>query len=222
MMIKGFTTATVMAFVALAQSTMTINTPASIIVCQPAAVTWTGGTAPYFVSVIPAGQVAATPIEYLVDGASETSYTWNVNLAANTNITLALRDSTGAVVYSAPLVIQAGANTDCLNATATGNETGGAAAGTATGTGGSGSATENTAGSASPTTGGSNTAAGGSSGSATGAGSSATSAAAGETSKAAGAMGLSAPAGLVAVLAAGAGRCRPLNPPSANTSGSRR
>ncbi|KAJ2916611.1 hypothetical protein MD484_g3829, partial [Candolleomyces efflorescens] len=33
---------------ALAQGVLTINTPLSVVVCQPVQFTWTGGTGPFF------------------------------------------------------------------------------------------------------------------------------------------------------------------------------
>lgn len=71
-----------------------INTPASLTVCQPAALSWTGGTAPYYLSVLPGGQASGTPLESFGEQQG-TSYTWTVNIASGTAITLALTDSTG-------------------------------------------------------------------------------------------------------------------------------
>ncbi|KAK4684524.1 hypothetical protein P7C73_g5651, partial [Tremellales sp. Uapishka_1] len=112
-------TAAVLLSGSFAAAAATIATPASLIVCQPAALSWSGGTPPYILAVIPGGQVSAAALETLDDAETGTSYTWTVDLAANTYITLKLTDSTGAIAYSSPLTIQAGSSTSCLNGTAT-------------------------------------------------------------------------------------------------------
>ena len=99
--------------------------------------------APYFLSVLPAAQPTATPILTLPDqpqaGELEVpilvshrktdllspplsnrlpllgSYTWTVNLPAGTNITLQVRDGTGAVNYGSPVVIQPGTSDSCVD-----------------------------------------------------------------------------------------------------------
>lgn len=70
-------------------------------------------------AVIPGGQASAAALETLVDASSATSYTWTVNLAAGTSITLKLTDGTGAIAYSSPLSIQSGSSQSCFNTTAT-------------------------------------------------------------------------------------------------------
>ncbi|KIR76682.1 hypothetical protein I305_05900 [Cryptococcus gattii E566] len=97
---------------------LSINTPASIVECQPAALTFGEGTAPYIIAAIPGGQVSAAAIETINDNLSSSPYTWTVNLAAGTNITLKITDSTGTVAYSSPIVVQAGSSQACLNASA--------------------------------------------------------------------------------------------------------
>ncbi|WWD16388.1 hypothetical protein CI109_100814 [Kwoniella shandongensis] len=114
-MLSNLFAVAVLAGTAFAQS---VNTPASLVECQPASITFSGGTSPYILAVIPGGQVSAAAIETLSDSLSTSPFTWNVNLAAGTNITLKITDSTGAIGYSAPQVIQAGSSQACLNQTA--------------------------------------------------------------------------------------------------------
>ncbi|WWC68516.1 uncharacterized protein I206_102445 [Kwoniella pini CBS 10737] len=97
---------------------LTINTPASLVQCQPASITFAEGTAPYILAVIPGGQVSAAAIETIDDNLTSSPLTWTVNLASGTSITLKLTDSTGNIAYSSPLTIQAGASNSCLNSTA--------------------------------------------------------------------------------------------------------
>ncbi|KAK4695528.1 hypothetical protein P7C70_g8536, partial [Phenoliferia sp. Uapishka_3] len=86
---------------------LTVLTPASITLCQPAAIGYSGGTAPYFLSVLPGGQVSAAALETFPSSSTTAagSYTWNVNLPAGTSITLALKDSTGNIAYSGSVII---------------------------------------------------------------------------------------------------------------------
>ncbi|KAK6907474.1 hypothetical protein I204_03961 [Kwoniella mangroviensis CBS 8886] len=97
---------------------LTINTPPSLVQCQPASITFSEGTAPYILAVIPGGQVSAAAIETIDDNLTSSPITWNVNLASGTSITLKITDSTGTIAYSSPLTIQAGSSSSCLNTTA--------------------------------------------------------------------------------------------------------
>ncbi|WVN87158.1 uncharacterized protein L203_102334 [Cryptococcus depauperatus CBS 7841] len=97
---------------------ISINTPAALVQCQPAQLTWTEGTGPFIIAAIPGGQVSAAAIETISDNVSASPYTWNVNLASGSNITLKITDSTGTIGYSSPVVIQAGSSSSCLNSSA--------------------------------------------------------------------------------------------------------
>ncbi|KAJ9103698.1 hypothetical protein QFC20_004702 [Naganishia adeliensis] len=101
-----------LAATALAQS-MSIDTPAAVVQCQPVALTWRGGTPPYFLSIIPGGQVSAAA---LIDFGqlSGTTLTWTANITAGTSITLKLTDSTGSTVYSSPITILSSSNSACI------------------------------------------------------------------------------------------------------------
>ncbi|KAK9897409.1 hypothetical protein P389DRAFT_169169 [Cystobasidium minutum MCA 4210] len=130
---KFFATASALAAIAkIAHAQLMINTPASVVQCQPTLLTFGGGTAPYFLSVLPAGQASATPILTLPDQAQAGSYTWTVNLPAGTNITLQVRDGTGAVNYGSPVVVQQGTSDSCVDqaAASSASAVGGGAAST--------------------------------------------------------------------------------------------
>lgn len=118
-----------LAKVALAQGTLFINTPASIVQCQPTLLNFGGGTAPYFLSVLPAGQATANPILTLPDQTAAGSYTWTVSLPAGTNITLQVRDGTGAVNYGSPVVVQPGTSESCIDQAAASSASSATAAG---------------------------------------------------------------------------------------------
>lgn len=74
----------------LVASQATITTPPILISCQPAQLTIAGGTPPYFIAVIPAGQVGAQPIETLPQVAAAGPVTWTCNIAAGTNVSFSL------------------------------------------------------------------------------------------------------------------------------------
>jgi hypothetical protein len=104
------------AFVALAVAQAPdpqVNTPPSLVTCQPSQITFTGTHPPFFLSVIPAGNTAAPP---LVDfGTIQSSpFTWNVNLDAGTAVTIHIKDSVGADGYSGQVVIIAGSDRSCV------------------------------------------------------------------------------------------------------------
>ncbi|ELU40737.1 hypothetical protein AG1IA_05246 [Rhizoctonia solani AG-1 IA] len=82
--------ALVLAGAAAAQSTMTVATPPSVVQCQPVQLSWSGGTAPYFPSIIP-GQQAGSPALKEFPSQTGTSLTWTVDLIASTYITLPTR-----------------------------------------------------------------------------------------------------------------------------------
>ncbi|KAG8701614.1 hypothetical protein FRC11_012020, partial [Ceratobasidium sp. 423] len=83
----------------LGQMDPSINTPPSLIQCQPAQITWNATNKPVFVSVIPGGNAAA-PALLDLGQQNGTSLTWTVNITAGTSITLRLTDSKGAMAYS--------------------------------------------------------------------------------------------------------------------------
>lgn len=99
------------------QSGPMINTPPAYVQCQPVSITFSGGTAPYYLSVIPGGQASAAALEDLPTQTAAGSYTWTVNIAAGTNITLRITDANGSVNYNAPRVIQASSDSSCLGST---------------------------------------------------------------------------------------------------------
>ncbi|WWC70859.1 uncharacterized protein I206_104811 [Kwoniella pini CBS 10737] len=102
---------------AIAQQTsgdITVNSPASLVQCQPAALSWSGGTAPYIVAAIPGGQPSAAALTTISQSEQGNSLTWTVDLPANTQITIKLTDAKGSIQYSSPVTIQSGSDS-CLN-----------------------------------------------------------------------------------------------------------
>ena len=84
-----------------------------------------------FLSVLPGGETGGTPLLQFPEQPEAGSFTWVVNIAAGTSITLSIRDSkfflsyfyehvliwcigTGAVNYSDQIQIQESPDTSCL------------------------------------------------------------------------------------------------------------
>ncbi|KAG8792815.1 hypothetical protein FRC12_004758 [Ceratobasidium sp. 428] len=103
---------TLVAYVA-AQADPSINTPAQLVQCQPAQITWTATNGPAFISIIPGGQPGAAALK---DFGQQTgnSLTWNVDIPAGQSITFQCRDSRGQVAYSAPATVQNSSDSSCL------------------------------------------------------------------------------------------------------------
>ncbi|KAL4247979.1 hypothetical protein ABKN59_002414 [Abortiporus biennis] len=132
---------------------LTINTPASVVVCQPILLTFSGGTPPYIIvrnwlfcvfppaysdaisCILPGATPNGTPLEQFT-GITGTSFTWTVNQPGGTSVSLTLRDSTGAAAQSAPFDVGTAADSSCLTSSAStgASTTGSTPATTASGT----------------------------------------------------------------------------------------
>ncbi|KAL5503859.1 hypothetical protein ACEPAH_7930 [Sanghuangporus vaninii] len=154
---KSFAAIALFASLAAQVYALTVNTPTSVVQCQPVLLTWTDGTAPYYPSIIPGGQVSASALKSF-DSTSATQLTWTVDIAAGTSITVALRDSTGEQVYSDAVTIASSSDSSCVNSSVTvsgsaasgsGATATGSAAASASTTGASGSTTRSATGTAS-------------------------------------------------------------------------
>ncbi|KAI0359883.1 hypothetical protein OH77DRAFT_1517471 [Trametes cingulata] len=137
--------------VAAVSAQFQINTPNPPTQCVPVQITWSGGNPPYF-------------LQY--PNLQGTSFTWQTNISAGQEVGFTLTDSSGSVAQSAPVIIQSGPITSCLN----GQSSGSSAAGESTTSAASGASTTATSpaatGTSAATTGGSS--AGGSTSSHTG------------------------------------------------------
>ncbi|KAG9117284.1 hypothetical protein FRC07_007383 [Ceratobasidium sp. 392] len=97
-----------------AQQDPSINTPASLVQCKPVRLTWTASHTPVFVSVIHGDKPGAPALRDLGQHTGS-SLTWKVNVPAGKKATFQLRDSAGAVTYSALVTIQKSADSSCLS-----------------------------------------------------------------------------------------------------------
>lgn len=107
---------------ALVSAQATINTPASVVQCQPAQVTWEGGQPPYYLSIFEGSDPSTTPFRIFPE-TEDTSMTWNVAFPEGetppSQITFQIRDGTGAVNYSSQVGITANPSGDtCVDSSA--------------------------------------------------------------------------------------------------------
>ncbi|KAI5892485.1 uncharacterized protein SCHCODRAFT_02626267 [Schizophyllum commune H4-8] len=167
---------------------LTINTPSGLTACQPSLLSWSDGTAPFFLTILPGGQTSGALKSF--DQTDATSITWNVDIASGTSITLSIKDSTGNIAYTDAVTIAKGSNEDCVNGDATASGQTGSAAAT------SGGSSATSGGSSASTTKASGSSSGGSGSSASSTASSSES----SGSNAASARAFAAPAGLAGVL----------------------
>ncbi|EKD03815.1 hypothetical protein A1Q2_01828 [Trichosporon asahii var. asahii CBS 8904] len=79
----------------------TVATPNGLTTCQPTLLTWTGGQAPYYVSIIEGGNPNGKAFKTW-PATEATSLTWKVaEVPAGQSITVQVKDGSGAVKYSA-------------------------------------------------------------------------------------------------------------------------
>ncbi|SCZ97952.1 BZ3500_MvSof-1268-A1-R1_Chr3-3g06479 [Microbotryum saponariae] len=118
-----------LAVAAVVSAQSTISTPTSLIQCQPIALAWTAGAgAPYFVSAIPGGDASGAALEQIGGGPlNSTTFTWTVNIAAGTSVTMKVIDKSGTPNYSDKVTVQAGSSTCTLVNASGGSASSGAA-----------------------------------------------------------------------------------------------
>ncbi|KAJ4476234.1 hypothetical protein J3R30DRAFT_3704774 [Lentinula aciculospora] len=112
------------AFVAPGVLALTVNTPSSLTTCEPTLLSWSGGTAPYYLTILPGGETSASALKTF-DSTNATEYTWTVDIAADTEITIELKDSTGTIAYSDEADIAAGSDTSCVSTSVSASATAG-------------------------------------------------------------------------------------------------
>ncbi|EMD34128.1 hypothetical protein CERSUDRAFT_117626 [Gelatoporia subvermispora B] len=126
---KSFTTAVALVAVlpAVLGQNLMVNSPPNIVQCEPTQLSWTGGSPPYYLSLIPAGQPSAAAIKSFPTQQGN-SYTWNVDLQQGTSFSIELKDSTGNTAYSAIETVNPSSDSSCLNSSV--SETGSGASST--------------------------------------------------------------------------------------------
>ncbi|EPT05557.1 hypothetical protein FOMPIDRAFT_1021364 [Fomitopsis schrenkii] len=126
---------------------LTVNTPGSVVECEPTAITWTGGTAPFYLSFA---------LQTDPNGAAQQSYgpltsspfTWTTNITANIDLIINLKDNTGTVAQSGSFIVQSG-STSCLTSSGSSSAASGSGSSSSAAAGSSASTGASTGGSAS-------------------------------------------------------------------------
>ncbi|KAK0469865.1 uncharacterized protein EV420DRAFT_72437 [Desarmillaria tabescens] len=114
---------------------LTINTPSGVAECEPSALSWSDGTAPYYLSIYPGGVTTGSTLESF-GATNDTSYTWTCDITAGTSVTFSIKDSTGSIAYTDAVTIQDGSSSSCASVTgSTETSTSGSSDSTTTATG---------------------------------------------------------------------------------------
>ncbi|TBU28863.1 hypothetical protein BD311DRAFT_311342 [Dichomitus squalens] len=80
--------------------------------CVPSEFTWSGGIAPYVLTIAPGDSLPSTWPQY--SGLTRDSFIWSTNVPAGTDVNLALKDSTGEV-QNESFTVQSGSDDSCLS-----------------------------------------------------------------------------------------------------------
>ncbi|KAI9455988.1 hypothetical protein F5148DRAFT_1225040 [Russula earlei] len=136
-------------FVAGVSAQLTVNTPTNVISCTTTQITFTGGTAPYILSVHAGSDPNGAPLQ-TYSGITGSPFVWtadNVTFATGTSLDITLRDSSGLISQTAPFTIQAGGSTSCLTGSTPASASSPASSSAGTGSTSAGSASSSSAGS---------------------------------------------------------------------------
>jgi len=105
----AFSLALSAALAAAQTTTPLLNTPTGVQECFRTQLTWTGGTGPYQILVLPGGQPSAAPLEDLGDMLTGNSFSWLCKEAAGTSVFLRLKDTaSGQTSDTAAVTVAAG------------------------------------------------------------------------------------------------------------------
>ncbi|EIM91078.1 uncharacterized protein STEHIDRAFT_152753 [Stereum hirsutum FP-91666 SS1] len=109
-------TATLLSAAAIrgARADFTIDTPASLVQCQAQQITWSQTTGPYNLIVVSAADPCGDDLVDLGDHDG-LSMTWTVNVAAGTEVLLALEDETGEEAWTGAVTVAASDDSSCLS-----------------------------------------------------------------------------------------------------------
>ncbi|KAK1217267.1 hypothetical protein PQX77_020116 [Marasmius sp. AFHP31] len=97
-----------------APGTVTINTPTNLVTCEPAILSWSGGTPPYYLSMQDGNNFNGAAIKRF-EQQSTTSMSWTVSVPSGKSVAFLLRDSTGQVSITAPVTVEKGAQDTCAD-----------------------------------------------------------------------------------------------------------
>jgi len=92
---------------------LTIDTPLALFQCAPINITWHGGQGPYTLSVLPVGSASETPYD-VYSSLRASPYLWNTNVRDGNNVTLSIKDNTGALAYTSSVFVNGQDDMSCL------------------------------------------------------------------------------------------------------------
>lgn len=96
------------------ESDLAVDTPCALVQCNETLLTWSGGSSPYYVFIVPGSDPDGPLLEDLGE-QDGTNMTWTVNLSAGTSVILAIRDSEAVSIQSDVVQIRNSTNNCCLN-----------------------------------------------------------------------------------------------------------
>ncbi|CUA77202.1 hypothetical protein RSOLAG22IIIB_12596 [Rhizoctonia solani] len=92
-----------------------INSPPSVVQCQPVQLSWTATKEPVYIAIIPGGQPGAAPLKDFGQQPPGTkTMTWKCDKKAGTSITFQIKDAAGAVAYSGNINVQGSSDSSCV------------------------------------------------------------------------------------------------------------
>ncbi|CUA68482.1 hypothetical protein RSOLAG22IIIB_03519 [Rhizoctonia solani] len=92
-----------------------INSPPSVVQCQPVQLSWTATKEPVYIAIIPGGQPGAAPLKDFGQQPPGTkTMTWKCDRKAGTSITFQIKDAAGAVAYSGNMNVQDSSDSSCV------------------------------------------------------------------------------------------------------------
>ncbi|KIM62694.1 hypothetical protein SCLCIDRAFT_1214791 [Scleroderma citrinum Foug A] len=99
--------ASVTLFVAGALAQFNFSTPIYVVQCEPTLLIWSGGTGPYFLSILPGANVLGAALENLGQYNGQ-SMTWTCDFPSGSYLALGVRDSIGEVALSGSFTVNPG------------------------------------------------------------------------------------------------------------------
>ncbi|KAK0495433.1 hypothetical protein EDD18DRAFT_1463814 [Armillaria luteobubalina] len=95
---------------------LTINTPTGVTECEPSALSWSDGTAPYYLTIYPGvGRNYGSTLESFA--RLTTSYTWTCDITLVPHSPSPIKDSTGSIAYTDAVTVQDGSSSSCASVT---------------------------------------------------------------------------------------------------------
>ncbi|UZJ56361.1 hypothetical protein CBS101457_005681 [Exobasidium rhododendri] len=116
-MITPFSTAFLLLAVSLivsVEASPVINSPTTLVQCQPAALTWTDALPPVYISAVEGTSTSSNPLlTFQPQDEASGSLTWpKVNITEGTTLTFIINDSKGVNNFSGQVTVKPGAS-DC-------------------------------------------------------------------------------------------------------------